>query len=103
MSENIVLYKRIGLSERGKPLRHPLFSTDTDDTNAPAKILAKMASAFSDAEKSGATMPELDVILQATETDKETGKQVSDTEYTALNPSTLAPLGKPVRSLESIA
>lgn len=102
MPENIVLYKRTGLSEKGKPVRHPLFSTDTDDSNAPAKILAKMSLAYSDADKSGAPMPELEVILQATETDKETGKQVSDTEYTLLNPSTLAPLGKPQRSLESI-
>lgn len=99
--ENIVLYKRNGMDERQKIRRHPLFSTDTSDQNAPAKIVAKMATEYRNAEISGAVC-ELDLILQSTEVDKDTGKVLTDTEYTLLNPVTLTPVGKPQRSLEGI-
>lgn len=97
MPENIVLYRR---SSQG---RFPLFSTDTKDTNAIAKLLARMANEFHNASKSGAPDPDLDVILEATETDKETGKVLSDTQYTLLDPVTLAPKGKSAKSHDGAA
>lgn len=97
MPQNIVLYKR---SAQG---RFPLFSTDTDDRNASAKVIARMANEFQNASKSGAPDPELDVILEATETDKETGKVLSDTQYTLLDPATLEPKGKPAKSHDGAA
>lgn len=97
MPENIVLYRRTGEN------RHPLFSTDTGDANASAKILAKMGVEFHRAEHSGAPIPELEVILEATATDKETGKALGDTTYTLLDSVTLKPKGKSARTLDGVS